>query len=98
MDNKIVIFSKSGCPYCHKAKTFLDSLRLPYREIQLTPSDFNYEDKRDRLFNYYKHRSYPIIVIDNVLVGGYTELINAYDNLKLHELCARIGIHLPFDF
>jgi glutaredoxin len=98
MDNKIVVFTKPGCPYCKDAKSLLSSLRLPFEEITLNPSDPNYEYKRNRLFNYYNHRSYPIIVIDNKLIGGYSELVRAYDTLKLHEMCAKIGLHIPFDF
>lgn len=98
MDNQIVIFSKPGCPYCHKAKTFLNTLRLPFKEIALNPSDADYTYKRDRLFNHYNHRSYPIIVINNQLVGGYSELVHSYDTLRLHKLCSQIGLQLPFDF
>lgn len=98
MDNKIVVFTKPGCPYCKNAKSLLSSLHLPFEEIILTPSDPNYEYKRNRLFNYYNHRSYPIIVIDNQLIGGYSELVRAYDTLKLHDMCAKIGLHIPFDF
>jgi glutaredoxin len=98
MDNKIVVFTKPGCPYCKNAKEFLDNFNLPFTEITLNPSDIHYEHKRDRLFNYYQHRSYPIIVINNRLVGGYTDLLRAYDTLKLHKICQDIGLYLPFDF
>lgn len=97
MDNKIIVFSKPGCPYCIKAKTFLNRLRLPYTDISLNPEDQNYEYKKNRLFNHYNHRSYPIIVIDNQLLGGYTELMHAYETLKLHKMCQKIGLYLPFD-
>lgn len=98
MDNKIVVFSKPGCPYCAKAKTFLDELNLPFSEVVINPAEANYEYKRDRLFQFYNHRSYPIIVIDNKLLGGYSELIRAYDTLKLHKMCQDIGLYLPYDF
>jgi glutaredoxin len=98
MDNKIVVFSKPGCPYCAKAKTFLNSRNLPFTEIALNPNEINYEYKRDRLFNYYNHKSYPLIVIDNKLLGGYSELINAYNSLELHKMCHNIDLYLPYDF
>jgi glutaredoxin len=98
MDNKIVVFTKPGCPYCKKAKEFLDNFNLPFNEITLNPSDTHYEDKRDQLFNYYQHRSYPIIVINNRLIGGYTDLLKAHDTRKLHQMCHDIGINLPFKF
>jgi glutaredoxin len=94
MDNKIVIFSKPGCPYCAKAKTFLNSHNLSYTEISLNPNENNYEYKKYRLFNHYNHKSYPVIVIDNQLLGGYSELINAYNTFKLHKMCNDIGIYL----
>jgi glutaredoxin 3 len=97
MDNKIVVFSKPGCPYCSKTKLMLNSLNLPFTEISLNPNENNYESKRVRLFNYYNHKSYPVIVIDNKLLGGYTELVQAYDTAKLHKICHDIGIYLPID-
>jgi glutaredoxin len=98
MDNKIVVFSKLGCPYCVKTKTFLTFHNLPFTEINLNPNEHNYEYKRDSIFNHYKHRSYPIIVIDNQLLGGYSELTHTYDTLKLHKMCHNIDLHLPYDF
>lgn len=98
MDNQIVVFSKPGCPYCYKAKVFLNNLDLPFKEISLNPSEDNYTYKRDKLFNYYNHRSYPIIVINNNLLGGYSELVHSYNTLRLHKLCSQIGLHIPFDF
>jgi glutaredoxin len=98
MDNRIVVFSKPGCPYCAKAKEFLDSLNLSFTEISLNPNENNYEYKRNRLFNHYNHDSYPIIVIDNQLVGGYSELIQSYHSLKLHKMCHNINLYLPMDF
>jgi alkyl hydroperoxide reductase subunit F len=97
MDNKIVVFFKPGCPYCKKAKGFLNSLNLPYKEISLNPSESNYEYKRDQLFNFYNHKSYPVIVINNQLVGGYSDLVYIYDTRKLHKLCSDIGLYLPIN-
>lgn len=98
MDRKIVIFSKPGCKYCVKTKEFFEELNIRYEEINLNPDHPGYIKKRDDLFRYYNHYSYPIIVIDNVLLGGYTELINSYDTLRLHELCEKINIDIPYDF
>jgi glutaredoxin len=97
MENKIIVFSRQGCKYCDNAKNFLNELQLPFNEIKLKPSDKNYECKRDQLFHYYKHYSYPVIVINNELVGGYSDLVKAYDTLKLHKMCNKIGLELSFD-
>jgi glutaredoxin len=98
MTNSILIFTKIGCPYCKKAKDFFNSLNLPYQETILDPNDPNYVSKRDNLFNNTGHRSYPIIYIGNQFVGGYSELVHSYNTLKLHKMCANIGLHVPFDF
>lgn len=97
MDNKIVIFSKLGCLYCARTRTFFKSLNLQYTEINLNPNDNNYEYKKDRLFKYYNHNSYPIIVIDNKLIGGHSELLRSYDSHKLHKICNDINLFVPFD-
>lgn len=98
MKDSITIYSKPGCPYCIKAKTMLAGLNLKYKEIQLNPNDPDYVQKRDTLFNYYSHRSYPIILVGKNLIGGYSELVHSYDTLRFHKLCSDIGIHVPFDF
>lgn len=98
MRSSILIFSKIGCPYCKKAKDLLNNLNLPYQETVLNTNDPNYISKRDQLFNNAGHRSYPIIYIGNQFVGGYSELVHSYNTLKLHKMCANIGLHIPFDF
>lgn len=90
----IIVYSKPGCPYCQSAKTLLHSLHLPFSEIQLNPLDSDYSQKRDTLFKHFKHYSYPIILVGNKLVGGYSELVHSYDTLKLHSLCADIGLRV----
>ena len=96
--SQIIVYSKPGCPYCKKAKNALDYLNLPYKQIVLNPDDTDYINRRDALFQYYNHRSYPIIVIGEKLLGGYNELVHAYETLKLHRMCADIGLHIPIDF
>jgi hypothetical protein len=40
-------------------------------EINLNPDEVNYRKKRNELFKFYNHNSYPIIVIDNKLLGVF---------------------------
>lgn len=94
----IVVYSKPGCPFCQRAKLMLNNLNLPFEEVLLVPEDPDYVEKRDALFNHFNHRSYPIILVGDKLVGGYTELVHSYDTLRLHKLCSKIGLHVPFDF
>jgi glutaredoxin len=98
MDNKIVVISRPDCKYCSLTKDFFSDLGVEITEINLNPDEVNYRKKRNELFKFYNHNSYPIIVIDNKLLGGYNELIYAYDTLKLHDMCIKINIEIPYDF
>jgi glutaredoxin len=94
----VTIHSKPGCTYCDKAKDLLTTLNVPFIVNTLEPDEPDYQEKRDALFNNYNHRSFPLILIGDVFLGGFVELQNAYSTLKLHELAARIGIEIPMDF
>ena len=94
MTKQIVVYSKLGCPFCIKTKNFFDKLNVPFKEIKLDPDDPYYTSKRDYLFHNSKHRSFPIIFIGSTLLGGFSDLENAYDTLKLHKLCTDINIYI----
>jgi hypothetical protein len=94
----IVIHSKRGCTYCDKAKDLLTALNVPFTMLTLEPDEPDYHNKRDALFNKYNHRGFPLILVGDVFIGGFTELQNAHSTLKLHELAANIGIEIPMDF
>ena len=93
----ITIYTKVNCPYCKNAKILLDRLKLHYKELSLEPNDSHYNSKRDRLFNLYKHRSFPIIIIGQHVLGGYSELVESYNSLKLHRMCSEVGLYVQFD-
>lgn len=40
-DNKVVVFSKSSCPFCIKTKTTLTGLNVPFHAIELDVSFFD---------------------------------------------------------
>lgn len=94
----IKIYSKVGCPYCVKAKSFLSDLNITYNEIVLDPLNGNYTSDRDYIFNTFGHKSFPIIFVGDTLLGGYLDLVRSYDTLLLHSLCSKYNIHIPFDF
>ena len=76
MKNTTIIYPKTGCPFCHKAKSLLNKSKVSYKEIELNPMDINYTEKRDALFKHFSHKSYPIIILDGRFIGGYSELAN----------------------
>ena len=95
-----VIWSKPFCPYCVKAKNFMMEHKLPYVEKLLDPENDNYIDEKDNLITKAgkEHKTFPFIFLGDSFIGGYSELMNAFNTLKLHEMCKYHGIELEYDF
>jgi len=74
----IIIYSKTNCVYCTKAKGLLDKLRLDYTEKTLE-KDFNGSVEK-LLEDIGKNvRQMPQIKIDNELIGGYNQLVEYFE-------------------
>jgi glutaredoxin 3 len=67
---KITMYTTSWCGYCVRAKMLLDSLGLPYEEINLDGDP----QFRQRLLDLTGGWTVPQIVIDGTPIGGYVEL------------------------
>ena len=72
----IVIYSKPECIFCERSKVHLKNCHIEYKEIKLDPKTSGYTIDRDALFHMYNYKSFPLILIDDVFIGGYTNLIN----------------------
>ena len=74
----IIIYSKTNCVYCTKAKGLLDKLRLDYTEKTLE-KDFNGSVEK-LLEDIGKNvRQMPQIKIDDELIGGYNQLVEYFE-------------------
>ena len=67
---EITMYTTSWCGYCVRAKMLLDSLGLPYEEINLD-DDPHF---RQRLLDLTGGWTVPQILIDDKPIGGYVEL------------------------
>jgi glutaredoxin 3 len=94
----VTIYSKDACPFCIKAKDFLASHGIDYCEVRMDPSDPNYPGQRDKLVAETNHRTFPFIFFGSTFVGGYSDLLDAYESTRLHEICKGLGISLEYDF
>lgn len=73
----VVIYSKSNCPFCEKAKAWFDNHGFTYTENKL-------DDEEQRLAFYQKvpgARSVPQIFIDDQLIGTYNDLLAKADTI-----------------
>ena len=72
MNKRIVIYTKPDCSYCVDAKSVLKNNNIPFEEKTLD-LDFTREYL---LEEYPSAKTFPVIVINEKYIGGYTELVN----------------------
>ena len=74
MNKKVEIYSKSNCSYCVMAMNFFDSKGIPYEVYSADDPDiFDEMLKRNP-----QARTVPQIFIDDMLIGGYTDLVEKF--------------------
>lgn len=79
---KVRIYTKDPCPYCVRAIHFFNEHGIVFEEVDLTDK----QEEIDRLKNETGWRTVPIIMIDDELIGGYTDLKALHEEGKLQAL------------
>lgn len=82
---KVVIYTKDPCPFCTRAINFLNSRDIPFEEVDLTGN----QPEMDRMKSETGWATMPIILINNDLVGGYTDLVALENDNKLEPMLAK---------
>jgi len=67
---EIIIYSTAFCPYCIRARMLLDSKAVAYREIRVDLEP----QYRPEMEQKSARTSVPQIFIDDIHIGGFTEL------------------------
>lgn len=83
--NDIIMFSKTACPYCIKAKQLLTNYPVKLRIYELDTM-YNRQQIMDDLSFRTDRTTVPNIFIFGQYIGGYTELKNLYDTGKLQKI------------
>ncbi|KAJ8654227.1 glutaredoxin [Lichtheimia ornata] len=80
-DNRVVVFSKTWCPFSQKAKKFLNDSNIPYHPIEI---DLRQDgaDIQQALFDLTGQKTVPNIFIDKTHIGGYVDLRKAFQSKK----------------
>ena len=68
---KVVVWSKDACGYCEQAKQLLKIKGIDFEERNITRGTWSKDQLLEAVPN---ARTLPQIVIDEEVVGGYTEL------------------------
>ncbi|KAL5292802.1 GLRX2 family protein [Megaselia abdita] len=82
---RVVIFSKSSCPYCTMAKEQFKKLNFPTKVIELNQRNDGGEIQ-DVLGEMTGGRTVPRVFVDGNFIGGGTDVKQMYDNGKLKSL------------
>jgi len=83
-DNKtpVTVYTTIFCAYCHGAKRLLEEKGIPYEAIDLSGKP----DVRQFLMEKTGRRSIPQILIHDIPIGGYTDLLQLDQSGKLDEM------------
>ena len=74
MSKKVEIYSKENCTYCVMAMNFFDSKGILYKVYSADNPDIF----KEMLERNPSARSVPQIFIDDILIGGYTDLVEKF--------------------
>ncbi|XP_018563542.1 glutaredoxin-C4 isoform X2 [Anoplophora glabripennis] len=85
--DKIVIFSKSYCPYCKLAKEVFDKMKEKYTAIELDGRDDG-EEIQGILGEITGARTVPRVFIKENCVGGGSDVKTLYEKGDLQKLIA----------
>ncbi|MGI8921441.1 MAG: glutaredoxin family protein [Solirubrobacteraceae bacterium] len=81
---KVTLYSTEPCAFCRNAKALLDARGIPYEEIDLALD----AEGRMELARRTGMMTFPQVVIDGVLFGGFRELLAADRDGDLSDLAA----------
>ncbi|GMH13597.1 hypothetical protein Nepgr_015438 [Nepenthes gracilis] len=83
--HKIVIFSKSYCPYCKRAKAVFEELNVVPYVVELNERDDG-SSIQDALSEIVGRRTVPQVFIDGEHLGGSDDTVEAFQSGELAKL------------
>jgi glutaredoxin 3 len=81
----VIVYSTEPCSFCRRVKGLLEARGVQFAEVNLAKDP----EGRVELARRTGMMSFPQVLIDDHLVGGYAELQAAVDSGRLDELLAR---------
>jgi len=87
VNNNVMIFSKSTCPFCAKTKQLLNSLQIQYTVLELDLEE-NMKELQTALFNKSGQKTVPNVYIKGKHLGGWTDTEQAHQEGRLLDMCA----------
>jgi glutaredoxin 3 len=92
-DNKVMIFSKSHCPYCTKAKSAVSSLLPPTKFKVLEIENLKEcQEIQDILMGITGGRSVPRVFVGGKFIGGGDDTAAKLKSGELKQLFEAVGV------
>lgn len=67
---RVRLYTTASCGYCERARRLLRARRIPFDDIDVTRDPA----ERQRVIAATGHRTVPVVLIDDRLIGGSDEL------------------------
>ncbi|KAK9762075.1 Glutaredoxin [Basidiobolus ranarum] len=83
-ENSVMIFSKSYCPFCRRAKDLFGSLKVEFKAIELDEHE-NGDEIQEFLKTLTGQRTVPNVFIHGRHIGGFDTLSSANQTGKLKD-------------
>jgi len=75
--NKVIVFSKTTCPFCEKVKELFKTLKVEFVTIELDRVE-NGNEIKSYLISKTKQKTVPNVFINGNHIGGYDDTIKAH--------------------
>lgn len=84
-DIKVLVYSKSYCPYCLNTKKVLETMQVGAKVYELDQISEG-QEIQSALIDLTKQRTFPNIFISGVHIGGNSDLMDGLKSGKIQKL------------
>jgi glutaredoxin len=79
----LVVYTRPQCILCAQVKELLRNAEVPFEAIELTASD-----EQERVMHAHRARSFPLMMLRDRYIGGFTHIVHLLSTGRLAELLA----------
>eukprot|EP00803_Ostreobium_quekettii_P006474 evm.model.scf_245.5 EVM.evm.TU.scf_245.5 scf_245:37619-42633(-) len=90
-ERKVVVYSRSWCPYCGEVKALFNKLEVEFTEVALDQI-VEGEDIMDALFGMTKSRTVPQVFVGGKYLGGADDTMGLFKRGELKGIFEGAGV------